>query len=212
VTPLGRGGMSSVWVAERADGLIKRRVALKLPHVSWASPDLAQRMTRERDILASLEHPGIARLYDAGVAEDGRPYLALELVDGKPIDEYCALHDADIQTRVAIGLQAARAVAYAHSRMVVHRDLKPSNILVDAAGQVRLLDFGIGKLLEENPGLGPQATSSARARTPRTTHRPSRFAVKPSPRAPTSIHSASCCTSCWPVLFPIYRAHRATRR
>ena len=167
VTPLGRGGMSSVWVAERADGLIKRRVALKLPHVSWASPDLAQRMTRERDILASLEHPGIARLYDAGVAEDGRPYLALELVDGKPIDEYCALHDADIQTRVAIGLQAARAVAYAHSRMVVHRDLKPSNILVDAAGQVRLLDFGIGKLLEENPGLGPQATQfGARAFTP----------------------------------------------
>ena len=167
MTPLGRGGMSSVWVAERADGLIKRRVALKLPHVSWASPDLAQRMARERDILASLEHPGIARLYDAGVAEDGRPYLALELVDGKPIDEYCALHDADIQARVAIGLQAARAVAYAHSRMVVHRDLKPSNILVDAAGQVRLLDFGIGKLLEENPGLGPQATQfGARAYTP----------------------------------------------
>jgi len=167
VTPLGRGGMSSVWVAERADGLIKRRVALKLPHVSWASPDLAQRMTRERDILASLEHPGIARLYDAGVAEDGRPYLALELVDGKPIDEYCALHDASIEARVAIGLQAARAVAYAHSRMVVHRDLKPSNILVDAAGQVRLLDFGIGKLLEENPGLGPQATQfGARAYTP----------------------------------------------
>ncbi len=158
VTPLGRGGMSSVWVAERADGLIKRRVALKLPHVSWASPDLAQRMTRERDILASLEHPGIARLYDAGVAEDGRPYLALELVDGKPIDEYCALHHADIRARVAIGLQAARAVAYAHSRMVVHRDLKPSNILVDGAGQVRLLDFGIGKLLEDSPGLGPQAT------------------------------------------------------
>ena len=167
VTPLGRGGMSSVWVAERADGLIKRRVALKLPHVSWASPDLAQRMARERDILASLEHPGIARLYDAGIAGDGRPYLALELVDGKPIDEYCALHGAGIQARVAIGLQAARAVAYAHSRMVVHRDLKPSNILVDAAGQVRLLDFGIGKLLEENPGLGPQATQfGARAYTP----------------------------------------------
>jgi serine/threonine protein kinase len=167
VTPLGRGGMSSVWVAERADGLIKRRVALKLPHVSWASPDLAQRMARERDILASLEHPGIARLYDAGVAEDGRPYLALELVDGKPIDEYCALRDADIQTRVAIGLQAARAVAYAHSRMVVHRDLKPSNILVDAAGQVRLLDFGIGKLLEEDPALGTQATQfGGRAYTP----------------------------------------------
>ena len=156
--------MSSVWVAERADGLIKRRVALKLPHVGWASPDLAQRMARERDILASLEHPGIARLYDAGIAGDGRPYLALELVDGKPIDEYCALHGAGIQARVAIGLQAARAVAYAHSRMVVHRDLKPSNILVDAAGQVRLLDFGIGKLLEEDPAPWPAGDAIRRAR------------------------------------------------
>jgi serine/threonine-protein kinase len=167
ITPLGRGGMSSVWVAERTDGLIKRRVALKLPHVSWALPDLAERMARERDILASLEHPGIARLYDAGVAEDGRPYLALELVDGKPIDEYCALRDAGLHARVAIVLQTARAVAYAHSRMVVHRDLKPSNILVDQAGQVHLLDFGISKLLEQDPASDRQATQfGARAYTP----------------------------------------------
>ena len=88
--------MSSVWVAERTDGLLKRRVALKLPHLGWALPDLAERMARERDILASLEHPNIARLYDAGVDADGRPYLALELVDGKPIDEYCAEQHADI--------------------------------------------------------------------------------------------------------------------
>src|SRR5678815_3166567 len=111
-------------------------------------PDLAQRMTRERDILASLEHPGIARLYDAGVLEDGRPYLALELVDGKPIDVYCAGRGADVRSRVSIALQAARAVAYAHSRLVGHRDLKPTNILVDRDGRVRLLDFGISKLLE----------------------------------------------------------------
>jgi len=155
---LGRGGMSSVWMAERTDGLLKRRIALKLPHVGWALPDLAERMARERDILASLEHPNIARLYDAGVDIDGRPYLALELVDGKPIDTYCAERHADIATRVALALQTARAVAYAHSRMVVHRDLKPSNILVDANGQVHLLDFGIAKLLEQDPTVAAQVT------------------------------------------------------
>jgi len=167
ISRLGRGGMSAVWVAERTDGLLKRRVALKLPHLSWAMPDLAERMARERDILASLEHPNIARLYDAGVVDDGRPYLALELVDGKPIDEFCAEQGADIPTRVAIALQTANAVAYAHSRMVVHRDLKPSNILVDSAGQVHLLDFGISKLLEQDPALSAQATQfGGRAYTP----------------------------------------------
>jgi serine/threonine protein kinase/Tfp pilus assembly protein PilF len=167
LSQLGRGGMSSVWVAERTDGLLKRRVALKLPHVSWPLPDLAGRMARERDILASLEHPNIARLYDAGITDDGRPYLALELVDGKPIDEYCSLHDADVAARVAVVLQTAAAVAYAHSRMVVHRDLKPSNILVDNAGKVHLLDFGISKLLAQDTDLPPQATQfGARAYTP----------------------------------------------
>jgi tetratricopeptide (TPR) repeat protein len=124
-------------------------------------------MARERDILASLEHPNIARLYDAGVAQDGRPYLALELVDGKSIDEYCNLHNADISTRVAVALQTAIAVAYAHSRKVVHRDLKPSNILVDAGRQVHLLDFGISKLLEQDPVAARQTTQfSGRAYTP----------------------------------------------
>ena len=131
---LGRGGMSSVWIAERIDGLLKRRVAIKLPHVSWAMPEAARRMARERDLLASLEHPNIARLYDAGVGSDGRPYLALELVDGVPIDEYCAARNADNAARVRLVLQTAWAVDYAHSRSIVHRDLKPSNILVDAAG------------------------------------------------------------------------------
>jgi serine/threonine protein kinase len=115
-------------------------------------------MARERDILASLEHPNIARLYDAGVLEDGRPYLALELVDGKPIDVYCTERGADVHSRVIITLQAARAVAYAHSRLVVHRDLKPSNILVDREGRVHLLDFGISKLLALQPASSPEAT------------------------------------------------------
>ena len=164
---LGRGGMSSVWVAERIDGLLKRRVALKLPHVSWAMPEAARRMARERDLLASLEHPNIARLYDAGIGGDGRPYLALELVDGVPIDEYCAARNADNATRVRLVLQTAWAVDYAHSRSIVHRDLKPSNILVDAAGQVRLLDFGIGKLLESDaPAPGNETQFAGRLFTP----------------------------------------------
>jgi len=158
---LGRGGMSSVWVAERIDGMLKRRVAIKLPHVSWALPEAAGRMARERDLLASLEHPSIARLYDAGVGIDGRPFLALELVDGQPIDEYCAGRDADIATRVDLVLQTARAVAYAHSCSIVHRDLKPSNILVDARGKARLLDFGIAKLLDADTPTASHDTQFA---------------------------------------------------
>jgi serine/threonine protein kinase len=164
---LGRGGMSSVWIAERIDGLLKRRVAIKLPQVSWAMPEAARRMARERDLLASLEHPNIARLYDTGVGGDGRPYLALELVDGVPIDEYCAARNADNATRVRLVLQTAWAVDYAHSQSIVHRDLKPSNILVDNAGQVRLLDFGIGKLLEPGtPAPGNETQFGGRLFTP----------------------------------------------
>jgi tetratricopeptide (TPR) repeat protein len=147
--PLGEGGMGSVWLAERVDGMLTRTVALKLPHWSWILPNLAERMVRERDILAGLEHVNIARLYDAGVDRLGRPYLALEYVDGEPIDHYCAARNPSIAELLRLVLQIAHAVAYAHSRLVVHRDLKPSNVLVTADGSVRLLDFGIAKLLEE---------------------------------------------------------------
>jgi eukaryotic-like serine/threonine-protein kinase len=144
---LGQGGMSSVWLAERSDGQLKRQVALKLPHRSWAG-GLAERMARERDILATLEHPNIARLYDAGVDRHGRPYLAMEYVDGQPIDVHCREHALPLRARIGLLLQVCNAVAHAHARLVVHRDLKPSNILVTAEGQVRLLDFGIAKLME----------------------------------------------------------------
>ncbi len=143
---LGVGGMGSVWLAERADGTLKRQVALKLPRASWAR-GLAERMARERDILASLEHPNIARLYDAGTDAQGRPFLALEYVEGKPIDVYCRERALSIRQRLQLLLEVASAVTFAHSRLVVHRDLKPSNILVTAEGQVRLLDFGIAKLI-----------------------------------------------------------------
>ena len=167
---IGRGGMASVWLAERADGLLDRQVALKLPHLSWGAASFADRMARERNILASLTHPNIARLYDAGVADDGRPFLALEHVEGESIDRHAAAKGLTVRARVALIVQVARAVAHAHARLVVHRDLKPSNILVDAQGQAHLLDFGIAKLIDPLPGDEPghaQATQAAgRALTP----------------------------------------------
>lgn len=163
IRELGRGGMGSVWLAERADGVFKRTVALKLPHVTWIG-GLAARMARERDILATLEHPNIARLYDAGVDTLGRPFMAMEYVEGQSIDRYCAEHRLSVEQILPLILQVARAVAHAHARLVVHRDLKPGNILVTADGSVRLLDFGVAKLLE-NEG-GEQTQFAARAFTP----------------------------------------------
>ncbi|MEO8525984.1 MAG: serine/threonine-protein kinase [Caldimonas sp.] len=167
LSELGRGGMGAVWLAERADAQPRRRIALKLPHIGWA-PGLAARLARERDILASLAHPNIARLYDAGVDQIGRPYLALEFVDGVPIDRYCESHALPLRARLDLVLQVAAAVGHAHTRLVVHRDLKPSNILVTADGEVRLLDFGIAKLVQhEDGGEATELTRIAgRALTP----------------------------------------------
>jgi serine/threonine-protein kinase len=157
LSPIGEGGMSSVWLAERTDGVLRRKIALKLPHW-WALSKLTERATQEREILASLEHPNIARLYDAGITDDGRPYLALEYIEGKAIDSYCREHVLDVRRRVQLIAQIARTVAYAHSRLIVHRDLKPSNILVDAAGSIHLLDFGIAKLIEEGSSANKALT------------------------------------------------------
>jgi serine/threonine-protein kinase len=167
VRPLGEGGMGSVWLAERTDGILNRPVALKLPRASWLRPGLSERMAREREILASLEHAHIARLYDAGVGADGQPYLALEYVEGRPIDEYVREKGLDLRGRLRLFLQVAGAVAHAHARLVVHRDLKPGNILVTAEGQVRLLDFGIAKLLDQGRAEETELTRlSGRALTP----------------------------------------------
>jgi serine/threonine-protein kinase len=147
---IGGGGMADVWLAERADGAFKREVALKLPLVSRLRRDLAERFGRERDILARLEHPHIARLYDAGLGAEGLPYLAMEYVPGQPINRYCDYKRLDVAARVRLFGQVLDAVQYAHANLVVHRDLKPSNILVTADGQARLLDFGIAKLLADD--------------------------------------------------------------
>jgi eukaryotic-like serine/threonine-protein kinase len=160
IRELGVGGMGAVWLAERADGTLKRQVALKLPRATWTR-GLAERMARERDILASLEHPNIARLYDAGTDSKGRPFLALEYVEGRPIDVYCRERALSIRQRLQLLLEVASAVTFAHTRLVIHRDLKPSNILVTADGQVRLLDFGIAKLMEGDRTQETQLTQVA---------------------------------------------------
>lgn len=166
---LGTGGMGCVWLAERADGQLKRKIALKLPRMVWAD-DLATRMARERDILGALEHPNIARLYDAGVDDKGRPYLALEYVEGQRIDAYCDARCLSIRHRVELFLQVLAAVQYAHVNLVVHRDIKPANVLINQQGAAKLLDFGIARLevdarlLEE---LGDASQTSTRAMTPR---------------------------------------------
>jgi serine/threonine-protein kinase len=147
---LGAGGMAQVWLAQRSDGTLTRDVALKLPRLSLLRMDLAERFARERDILARLEHPNIARLYDAGVTADGLPYLAMEYVEGRAITEYCDERRLDVRARLALFGQVLAAVQFAHARLVIHRDLKPSNILVNQAGDVRMLDFGIAKLLADD--------------------------------------------------------------
>jgi eukaryotic-like serine/threonine-protein kinase len=166
VRPIASGGQGAVWLAERTDGLVKRPVALKLPHGLAYRPGLAERMAREREILASLNHPHIARLYDAGVSAESEPYLALEYVEGSPIDQHCRDRGLAVHDRVRLFLQVVRAVAYAHGQLVIHRDLKPSNILVTTDGYVRMLDFGIAKLLATDaPADSTLTTDAGRALT-----------------------------------------------
>ncbi len=146
---LGSGGMGEVWLAERTQGDFDQRVALKL---MLPGADAAlERFKSERQILARLEHPGIARLYDGGVTEEGWPWMAMEFVDGEDLLSWCERSQATLAQRLDLFLQICDAVAYAHSHLVVHRDLKPANIFVTAAGRVKLLDFGIAKLLEREP-------------------------------------------------------------
>jgi serine/threonine-protein kinase len=158
VREIGRGGMARVYLAERADGAFQQRVALKLLRSNLDSEIDQSRFRIERQILASLNHPNIARLLDGGVTDDGLPYLVLEYVEGLPIDLYCDEHASSVPERLAIFATVARATQSAHNSLVVHRDLKPSNILVAADGTVKLLDFGLAKLLEPDATMQPLAT------------------------------------------------------
>jgi eukaryotic-like serine/threonine-protein kinase len=162
VSVLGEGGMGSVYLAERVEGGFTQRAALKRVRPGLQAEELLARFRYERQILAGLGHPNIARLIDGGAGPDGEPYLALEYVEGQPLREHCDALRLDLSARLRLFLTVCEAVAYAHDRLVVHRDLKPSNILVDASGQVKLLDFGIAKLLDaertgEATALGQRA-------------------------------------------------------
>ncbi|MFU8832948.1 MAG: protein kinase domain-containing protein, partial [Wenzhouxiangella sp.] len=149
---IGRGGMSSVYRAVRTDGAYDAAVAFKLLNPALMATDWKNRFQREARFLAELRHPGISCLLDAGVTEDGTPYLVTELIDGLPLDQYCDAHDLNLRERVALVAELCEAVAFAQSRLVVHRDIKADNVLVDQQGRVKLLDFGIARLLDDAGG------------------------------------------------------------
>jgi serine/threonine-protein kinase len=156
---VGQGGMGSVWLAERNDGRFERRAAVKFLSIALLGRG-EERFRREGRILASLTHPHIAQLTDAGVSATGQPFLVLEYVDGEPIDRYCDQRTLDVEARIRLFINVLTAVAHAHANLIVHRDIKPSNVLVTADGHVKLLDFGIAKLLEddEHPGAATTLT------------------------------------------------------
>ena len=169
LSPIAKGGMGSLWLAERSDGRFERQVAVKFLNLALAGRGGTERFKREGAALGRLSHPNIADLADAGLTPEGQPYLVLEYVDGEHIDQYCARHQLDGDARIRLFLEVLTAVAHAHANLIVHRDIKPSNVMVRGDGRVKLLDFGISKLLEDEgaptqltrEGLGPMTPEYA---------------------------------------------------
>jgi serine/threonine-protein kinase len=162
VRELGHGGMGAVFLAERDDRELDQRVAIKLLHRGLETAEIVARFRAERQILARLNHPLIARLFDGGTADDGRPYFVMELIEGRPIDAYCEAAGLPVRARLALVLQVLDAVREAHRNLIVHRDIKPSNVLVTAEGRPKLLDFGVAKILD--PEGASDLTSLGEAR------------------------------------------------
>ncbi len=160
---LAEGGMSRLYRATRVDGSFERDVAIKLSAISGISSSMRERFMQEQSVLAGLNHRHISQLYDARITDEGWPYIVMELIDGRPITDYCTEHDLSIDDRIRLLIDVIDAVAFAHGNLVVHRDIKPSNVLVTVNGDVKLLDFGIAKLLEG----GPENLTRSGAMTPR---------------------------------------------
>jgi serine/threonine protein kinase len=163
---VGRGGMGTVYLGERADGAFQKSVAIKITKRGLDTDAILRRFREERRILASLEHPNIARLLDAGTSDDGRPYIVMEYIEGQHIDSFAAAMKLTIPERLTLFLEVCEAVSYAHRQRVVHRDIKPSNILISASGAPRLLDFGIAKLLESDESDAVTTVTDWRMLTP----------------------------------------------
>jgi len=189
LSQIGHGGTGSVWLAERCDGRFQGRVAVKLLNLSLVGLAGEERFRREGTILARLRHPRIAHLVDAGVSSTGQPYLVLEHVDGQTIDRYCNERALGIDARVRIFLDVLDAVAHAHANLTVHRDIKPPNVLVSMDGQVKLLDFGIAKLLEQGGGAADRSTPAG------TLTRDLALALTPEYAAPEQLAGGSVTTA-----------------
>ena len=166
VSPIGQGGMGSVWLARRNDRRFDGSAAVKLLNAALIGRAGEERFKREGSFLAQLTHPHIARLIDAGVSPVGQPYLVLEHVQGERIDRYCDQRKLAVGVRVRIFLDVLSAVAHAHANLIVHRDIKPSNVLVSNDGQVKLLDFGIAKLLDDDTEATQLTREGGHALTP----------------------------------------------
>ena len=169
VEQIGMGGMGEVYRAFRADDQYKKVVALEFVRAGQYSNEVLTRFKNERQILAGLDHPNLAKLLDGGTSEEGMPYFVMELIDGQPITEYCNQHDLSIRERLKLFLQVCAGVHYAHQHLIVHRDIKPGNILVTAEGIPKLLDFGIAKIVEsgQDASMADTTLTSFRILTPR---------------------------------------------
>lgn len=185
IDELGYGGMGMVYLADRADGEFEQTVALKLLRNGITSEEQTRRFRVERQILATLNHENIARLFDGGITEDGQPYFVMEYVEGQPIDQYCNAHNLSLKQRLNLFLEVCDAVQYAHRHLIVHRDLKPGNILVTDEGKVKLLDFGIARMIPSDNKLNETEPLT----------QPGMFLVTPSYASPEQIRGEAINTS-----------------
>ena len=204
LSEIGRGGMGTVYLGQRADGVYEQCVAIKVVTPASGSEEVVRRFAQERSILAALEHPNIARIYDGGTTEEGWPYFVMEYVNGKPIDLWCDEHRLNTSERIRLLQTVCAAVHYAHHHSVIHRDLKPGNVFVTEDGTVKLLDFGIAKLIrtevDEKTALATR--TGVRMMTPEYAS-PEQIRAEEPRLSPTSIHSASSSTNCSPGENPI---------